>query len=1552
MTVFQSGDNASCAYPTVNSSGLITGHEQQRTVTQTGPTVTIFYTVSPSTSRSSSTTFGLSQDTSGSNSLSTASAESTASSISSPPIVANATDLQQQSTSSDPFVTAQVVKPEDNPPIAPNTNDTFLLVTFGNNGTSATSAGSLRKRQSSDQALVYNATQSFAAITGGIYNLSAAAASAPYGSSPPNCAITICGDSTCGPRSQLSTSFAEYSFTWTSPATQNSVATFSIQCAGQAYVALTNVTVTPIYIPQPTYSTSEASAASSGAGISSSYRFEPTREVTTTAYGTRTEYITATTSAWYTFTTEGAPRTITTTYGQTSTLTFTEPASTYITSELIYSTLISSYVVTTTQDRTRYRNLTYTQPATTIYPSPSILTQTDVLTSFLPGFNHTLTTTYISTELSIAYSTGITTLYITSTSIPPPVTLNASTVVQTQDPLTVVFTSLVPTTFYVTSTFETSIVHTTTLAQPTLTETFLTTAISTYVFSLTSTLPQATTVFYSTLTTTSRLPGNTSYLVATEIQTLTSILPPTTIILYSTVLSELPASSITQTETSSLFLTDTTYITQTLDPETFTSISLSILPASTAYITSTLPPSTAYFTYTTISDRIITESTFLPASTITETSLKPPSTFYVTRTSVLPASTVLVTSTLPRETFTPERATETTSLPQLTTTEVSSFGVTEISSFGVTETTSLPGLTTTEVSSFGVTETFSLPQATLTLDQITTTAISSYGVTETTSLPQLTTTAISTLLETTSLPRGTETRYESITQTLPAEMIVSTLLETTSLPRGTETRYESITQTLISTLLETTSLPRGTETQYENITQTLAAETIFSTLIETTSLPRETFTLPASTFVSTFVQTISLPGETQTQYSTGTATLTLPASTVVSTYNLTETATSIIQTTLPASTVVSTYSLTETTSLPRGTETATSIIQTTLPASTVVTTYSLTETTSLPRGTETATSIIRTTLPASTYVSTFRLTETATSVIQTTLPASTEYSTKTETFTLPASTVVSTFLLTATTSLPPGTETATSIIQTTLPASTEYSTGTETLTLPASTIVSTFRLTETTSLPRGTETTSLPAGTETATSIVQTTLPASTMISTLRLTETTSLPAGTETTSLPARNKFHHGNLHAAAADYDNGFYTSRIDGCQYILQHDSTPDFHRARNEYASSRDKNHRLHTSPGHDNSIFNFTSIDSSQHSYLNSSSSNEHAATTTRERTQTVTAYTTLEASTYTSTVYSTVQTTEVQTQVSTMPASSIYVTYTTTVQGQVQTVTFTYTPTTSTPGALLVCLAHGINRHYSNCVCDIQLFYLFYSRKQSGYKYKQLKYKQPCICHHDHNYDNNTTNIVLKFSKNVALRTPTVVAGSTTSATANVDDALFTVNMPFAVSLYGVASTTITVSSNGILAVASPVTTAYNNAALPQYSVCGTGLLAFWDDLIINSGRTQGIFWSSEGKPPSRSITFEFYESKYQAPDTYAHFLVSFWENLPGIATIDFLNITDGGVSATVGGQSQAANLYAQYSFNQAVINNGLLITLNSTTNSWYTGYPPGIFAMPGAIYS
>lgn len=180
-------------------------------------------------------------------------------------------------------------------------------------------------------------------------------------------------------------------------------------------------------------------------------------------------------------------------------------------------------------------------------------------------------------------------------------------------------------------------------------------------------------------------------------------------------------------------------------------------------------------------------------------------------------------------------------------------------------------------------------------------------------------------------------------------------------------------------------------------------------------------------------------------------------------------------------------------------------------------------------------------------------------------------------------------------------------------------------------MISTLRFTETTSLPAGTETTSLPARTETATSIVRTTLPASTVSP---ITETTiqyitsTLPRQTDmityTSVQPAvslqrlgiiknrltytasGNKLHHSYLYAAATNYDHGFYTLSIDGRQYRLQHDSTTDFHRACDEHVAARDTNHRLHTSSGHNNRIFDLTSLNSSQHSYFNSSGSNEHA----------------------------------------------------------------------------------------------------------------------------------------------------------------------------------------------------------------------------------------------------------------------------------------------------------------------------------------------------------
>ncbi|KAK3667348.1 hypothetical protein LTR22_001864 [Elasticomyces elasticus] len=284
-------------------------------------------------------------------------------------------------------------------------------------------------------------------------------------------------------------------------------------------------------------------------------------------------------------------------------------------------------------------------------------------------------------------------------------------------------------------------------------------------------------------------------------------------------------------------------------------------------------------------------------------------------------------------------------------------------------------------------------------------------------------------------------------------------------------------------------------------------------------------------------------------------------------------------------------------------------------------------------------------------------------------------------------------------------------------------------------------------------------------------------------------------------------------------------------------------------------------------------------------------TTTQVSTQpastaTITQYTTLRPSTVTRyvhdpanshTIYSTVQTTNVVTQISTVPASSIYVTYTTTAQGQVSTVTLTYTQTTSTSPAARA-----------------------------------------------------TTSSASFVRPAVALRSPTVIAGNTVSVASQVDDAKYTVTIPFAITVYDVASSTIGVSSNGILGL-SAVTTDYANAVLPAYTINSVGVFPCWDDMIINVGAPQGIFYGVEGTAPNRAITFEWYCSQYNNVTFYYHFLVSFWENMPNVTTFDYLNMSNSGISATSGIEAQGPAKYSQYSFNQAVLTSGKIISFNNS---------------------
>ena len=150
------------------------------------------------------------------------------------------------------------------------------------------------------------------------------------------------------------------------------------------------------------------------------------------------------------------------------------------------------------------------------------------------------------------------------------------------------------------------------------------------------------------------------------------------------------------------------------------------------------------------------------------------------------------------------------------------------------------------------------------------------------------------------------------------------------------------------------------------------------------------------------------------------------------------------------------------------------------------------------------------------------------------------------------------------------------------------------------------------------------------------------------------------------------------------------------------------------------------------------------------------------------------------------------------------------------------------------------------------------------------------------------------------------------------------VAIPFAIKLYGTSTTTFNVSTNGVsnipniffavhqidehqivgLTAPSPLSTAYSNAALPQAAVCNTCVFALWDDLFIQKGTSQGIFYQIDGVSPSRTLTVEFYTTQYNAYTNYYHWQTIFYEARPDIVMNKYLNITDSGVSATVGIQS------------------------------------------------
>lgn len=167
------------------------------------------------------------------------------------------------------------------------------------------------RRQSSQQPLIYNATQYFAAVAGDLYNLTAYAIQAQKGQSTPNYSINICVADSCSGLTPLTTSYVQYFFIFSAQVNDDfALATFSITCSGNAYVGLDSISITAI---PPAASTASSTSSASG-DINSEYSVDggsaslitspggDGRTVTRTIVRTRTTSAILSTAYYYTTT--------------------------------------------------------------------------------------------------------------------------------------------------------------------------------------------------------------------------------------------------------------------------------------------------------------------------------------------------------------------------------------------------------------------------------------------------------------------------------------------------------------------------------------------------------------------------------------------------------------------------------------------------------------------------------------------------------------------------------------------------------------------------------------------------------------------------------------------------------------------------------------------------------------------------------------------------------------------------------------------------------------------------------------------------------------------------------------------------------------------------------------------------------------------------------------------------------------------------------------------------------------------------------------------------
>nr|WP_202539121.1 S8 family serine peptidase [Streptomyces sp. SID8379] len=166
-----------------------------------------------------------------------------------------------------------------------------------------------------------------------------------------------------------------------------------------------------------------------------------------------------------------------------------------------------------------------------------------------------------------------------------------------------------------------------------------------------------------------------------------------------------------------------------------------------------------------------------------------------------------------------------------------------------------------------------------------------------------------------------------------------------------------------------------------------------------------------------------------------------------------------------------------------------------------------------------------------------------------------------------------------------------------------------------------------------------------------------------------------------------------------------------------------------------------------------------------------------------------------------------------------------------------------------------------------------------------------------------------------------------------------TVNLPFPVALYGKTYTKASANIEGYLTFETPVNMSTNHT-LPYTAYPNGSLYPFWDDLQLATD-SGAMYWSTRGAAPHREVVVEWRGAVPSAARTQKlDFSVVIGED--GTYSYHYRNQVGDtyarGLSATIGAENADGTDALTYSYNQAAVDNGTVLTFRPSRSAALTG--------------